>query len=162
QRRQRVLESIDQLLESRDVEVGDYRLLHARRQLLAGIGQLRAEREQVALDRDQLGADRRIERRGAHQAQPRVQLVDLAVRLGPGVVLARPGTVEERRLARIAGSRVDFHQRIMASKRAGTLSIPASPDRRRFRQRLLAWYRRHGRDLPWRKTDDPYHILVSE
>ncbi len=24
------------------------------------------------------------------------------------------------------------------------------------------WYRRHGRDLPWRKTDDPYHILVSE
>jgi A/G-specific adenine glycosylase len=28
--------------------------------------------------------------------------------------------------------------------------------------RLLTWYRRHGRDLPWRKTDDPYHILVSE
>jgi A/G-specific adenine glycosylase len=42
------------------------------------------------------------------------------------------------------------------------LAIPAPPDRRRFRTRLLAWYRRHGRDLPWRKTDDPYHILVSE
>ena len=42
------------------------------------------------------------------------------------------------------------------------LPIPAPPDRRRFRQRLLTWYRRHGRDLPWRKTDDPYHILVSE
>jgi A/G-specific adenine glycosylase len=27
---------------------------------------------------------------------------------------------------------------------------------------VLAWYRKHGRDLPWRKTDDPYHILVSE
>jgi A/G-specific adenine glycosylase len=40
--------------------------------------------------------------------------------------------------------------------------IPRPPDRRRFRQRLLTWYRRHGRDLPWRKTDDPYHILVSE
>ena len=40
--------------------------------------------------------------------------------------------------------------------------IPAPPDRRRFRQRLLTWYRRHGRDLPWRKTSDPYHILVSE
>src|SRR5947207_15651087 len=50
----------------------------------------------------------------------------------------------------------------MASKRARTLPIPAPPSRRRFRQRLLAWYRRHGRDLPWRKTDDPYHILVSE
>src|SRR6476660_4523301 len=42
------------------------------------------------------------------------------------------------------------------------LPLPAPPDRRRFRQRLLTWYRRHGRDLPWRKTDDPYHILVSE
>jgi A/G-specific adenine glycosylase len=27
---------------------------------------------------------------------------------------------------------------------------------------LLAWYGVHGRDLPWRKTSDPYHILVSE
>jgi A/G-specific adenine glycosylase len=27
---------------------------------------------------------------------------------------------------------------------------------------LLAWYGANGRDLPWRKTDDPYHILVSE
>src|SRR5215471_14814092 len=42
------------------------------------------------------------------------------------------------------------------------LPMPAPPDRRRFRRRLLAWYRRHGRDLPWRKTSDPYHILVSE
>jgi A/G-specific adenine glycosylase len=42
------------------------------------------------------------------------------------------------------------------------LPIPVPADRRRFRQRLLTWYGRHGRDLPWRKTDDPYHILVSE
>jgi len=27
---------------------------------------------------------------------------------------------------------------------------------------LLAWYARHGRDLPWRLTRDPYAILVSE
>ena len=47
-------------------------------------------------------------------------------------------------------------------KNAQVLPIPPPPDRRRFRQRLLTWYRRHGRDLPWRKTDDPYHILVSE
>jgi A/G-specific adenine glycosylase len=43
-----------------------------------------------------------------------------------------------------------------------TPSIPAPPDRRRFRTRLLTWYGKHGRDLPWRRTDDPYHILVSE
>jgi len=47
-------------------------------------------------------------------------------------------------------------------KKARALPVPAPPDRRRFRQRLLTWYGHHGRDLPWRKTDDPYHILVSE
>ena len=46
--------------------------------------------------------------------------------------------------------------------RRPSLAIPVPADRRRFRQRLLAWYRRHGRDLPWRNTSDPYHILVSE
>ena len=40
--------------------------------------------------------------------------------------------------------------------------LPAPAARQRFRRRLLAWYRANGRDLPWRKTDDPYHILVSE
>jgi A/G-specific adenine glycosylase len=32
----------------------------------------------------------------------------------------------------------------------------------KFRRRLLSWYRRQGRDLPWRRTRDPYAILVSE
>ena len=32
----------------------------------------------------------------------------------------------------------------------------------KFRRRLLSWYRRHGRDLPWRRIRDPYAILVSE
>jgi len=27
---------------------------------------------------------------------------------------------------------------------------------------LLAWFRENGRDLPWRRTTDPYAILVSE
>jgi A/G-specific adenine glycosylase len=30
------------------------------------------------------------------------------------------------------------------------------------REQLLAWYTDHGRDLPWRRTRDPYAILVSE
>lgn len=33
---------------------------------------------------------------------------------------------------------------------------------RRFRTRLLRWFRRNGRDLPWRRTRDPYRIVVSE
>lgn len=31
-----------------------------------------------------------------------------------------------------------------------------------FRQTLLAWYDRAGRDLPWRRDHDPYHVWVSE
>jgi len=29
-------------------------------------------------------------------------------------------------------------------------------------RRILSWYRRNGRPLPWRQTRRPYHILVSE
>jgi A/G-specific adenine glycosylase len=32
----------------------------------------------------------------------------------------------------------------------------------RARQKLLAWYRKNRRDLPWRRTKDPYAIWVSE
>jgi A/G-specific adenine glycosylase len=31
-----------------------------------------------------------------------------------------------------------------------------------LRQRLLAWFSRHKRDLPWRGVDDPYAIWISE
>jgi A/G-specific adenine glycosylase len=31
-----------------------------------------------------------------------------------------------------------------------------------FRRSLLSWYRQNQRDLPWRRTADPYAILVSE
>jgi A/G-specific adenine glycosylase len=30
------------------------------------------------------------------------------------------------------------------------------------RRRLLRWYRRHARDLPWRRSRDPYAVWVSE
>src|SRR4051812_21353102 len=54
-------------------------------------------------------------------------------------------------------------------------SIPERPSRpprggelreagsgRRFQRNLLRWFDRAGRDLPWRRTRDPYRILVSE
>ena len=40
--------------------------------------------------------------------------------------------------------------------------LPAAADARDFSRRLRAWFRRNGRDLPWRQTRDPYRILVSE
>ena len=47
-------------------------------------------------------------------------------------------------------------------RKARERPVPLPAERQAFRRRLLAWYERHGRDLPWRKTSDPYHILVSE
>ena len=31
-----------------------------------------------------------------------------------------------------------------------------------FSDAVLAWWREHGRDLPWRRTRDPYALLVAE
>jgi A/G-specific adenine glycosylase len=40
--------------------------------------------------------------------------------------------------------------------------LPSAGWKQAFRRRLLSWYRRHARDLPWRQTRDPYSIWVSE
>jgi A/G-specific adenine glycosylase len=39
---------------------------------------------------------------------------------------------------------------------------PAGDWRSRFRRRLLAWYGRHARELPWRRDRDPYRVWISE
>lgn len=41
-------------------------------------------------------------------------------------------------------------------------TLPPDSVTRSFQRRLLAWYRGNGRKLPWRRTRDPYRILVSE
>jgi A/G-specific adenine glycosylase len=40
--------------------------------------------------------------------------------------------------------------------------MPGSNDILRMRHELLEWYHRNKRDLPWRRTQDPYAIWVSE
>ena len=40
--------------------------------------------------------------------------------------------------------------------------LPSKDQSAAFGKRLRAWYRRNHRDLPWRKTRDPYRVLVSE
>jgi A/G-specific adenine glycosylase len=47
------------------------------------------------------------------------------------------------------------------SNRSADAPIDAARSRR-FGALLRRWFRKHGRDLPWRKTRDPYHVLVSE
>jgi A/G-specific adenine glycosylase len=55
------------------------------------------------------------------------------------------------------------YDRAVAKRRPRRAPGASDPTRRRrFRRALLAWYARHRRDLPWRHTRDPYHVLVSE
>ena len=50
-----------------------------------------------------------------------------------------------------------------SGERPHPASVEVTPEfRRRFQRRVVDWYRRHGRDLPWRRTSDPYHVAVSE
>jgi len=48
-----------------------------------------------------------------------------------------------------------------SKKGKGAAYLP-EPDLACFRKRLLDWYHREGRRLPWRQTRDPYRIWVSE
>ncbi len=50
----------------------------------------------------------------------------------------------------------------MAKKTAPPQRIAHPTTIRAFQRRLVSWYRTNGRDLPWRRTRDPYAILVSE
>ena len=45
---------------------------------------------------------------------------------------------------------------------ATTSPLPSPARARALQTRLLAWYADNRRDLPWRRTTDPYAILVSE
>jgi A/G-specific adenine glycosylase len=52
------------------------------------------------------------------------------------------------------------------AKKSSTTQVCGKPPTPTWKQtlvrRLLAWYRRNRRDLPWRRTSDPYRIWVSE
>ena len=52
----------------------------------------------------------------------------------------------------------------MARRSGAAAAVPTLDRRRRdtFGRRLRAWYRANARDLPWRRTRDPYRVLVSE
>ena len=62
-----------------------------------------------------------------------------------GVAKSRPGVLEMPRASEKSAEHPSHRLRSASVKR-----------------RLLAWFAAHGRDLPWRRTRDPYAILVSE
>jgi A/G-specific adenine glycosylase len=71
-----------------------------------------------------------------------------------------PRAGQARRAPAAAGGSRDARPRGASALRPADL-VP--PERyREFGRRLRAWYRANCRDLPWRRTRDPYRVLVSE
>ena len=48
------------------------------------------------------------------------------------------------------------------SKASGRKSEIGVPRRREIQEAVLSWYENNARDLPWRRTRDPWRVLVSE
>src|SRR5580692_8643956 len=46
--------------------------------------------------------------------------------------------------------------------RAVSIVVLSTPEIGKFRRTLLTWFAARKRDLPWRRTKDPYHIWLSE
>jgi len=58
--------------------------------------------------------------------------------------------------------RTDDPMQHPAKSRTRGTPLPSPRAIAAFRRAVYAHYRAHGRDLPWRATNDPYHIVVSE
>jgi A/G-specific adenine glycosylase len=64
--------------------------------------------------------------------------------------------------AAIAGAMVRAAFAFVVREMRSSRPAPSAATIRCFQRLLLAWYRANGRPLPWRRTRDPYRILVSE
>jgi A/G-specific adenine glycosylase len=176
------IEEVDPVFQALDIVAGHGRLRDAMRHLAAGICQTRTDSEQIPLNplehRRQPGiaADR------TDETQPRVEFVDLAVCGDSRIGFRDTLSTKESGFTAVAGLGVDFHptsiggfvqdefsmssgrraRKVTTTTKRSPQQVPLPAARQRFRRRLLEWYRQYGRDLPWRQTRDPYHILVSE
>src|SRR5438874_3126820 len=59
-------------------------------------------------------------------------------------------------------SEADLSSSAARSRRHATGSLGSNRDERALRRALAIWFRKNQRDLPWRRTHDPYAVLVSE
>ncbi|HEV3080057.1 MAG TPA: A/G-specific adenine glycosylase [Gemmataceae bacterium] len=53
-------------------------------------------------------------------------------------------------------------QKAHIKKRVMPGDLPSASERHKIQRRLLSWFARSQRDLPWRRDRDPYRIWVSE
>jgi A/G-specific adenine glycosylase len=65
--------------------------------------------------------------------------------------------------ARMTPTSANSREGKRSDRKPAGLKVTIDPRLRvEFGRRLRAWYRANARDLPWRRTRDAYHVLVSE
>ena len=103
------LQMVDRLFEPGDVVVAEHRFFNPRGDSVTRVGELGAEREQIALNREEQVGDFGRDAQRACDAQPRIQLVDFTVRIHARVRLRDARAIKQPRLTRIARLGVDAH-----------------------------------------------------
>ena len=74
------------------------------------------------------------------------------------VALGRAVVIESIRIAAGAVGWWNWEQMSLGKQ----LEVGRRNQSKDFRRRLLGWYDRHARDLPWRESRDPYRVWLSE
>lgn len=136
----RYAEAVAGLTEERDVELAD---------LEARIGELSATLEDLT------------PRIAALSWRPRPGDREGRGRDGPRPVPPSPPRPPRSRVAAVCYAVAHGHPGGTAMSGADPV-LPSARRIRALRSQLLGWYAENRRDLPWRRTDDPYAVLVSE
>ncbi|MBI4267825.1 MAG: DNA glycosylase [Chloroflexi bacterium] len=48
------------------------------------------------------------------------------------------------------------------ARESALVNMPTARDVAAFRAGLIHWFKKHGRDFPWRRTADPFRLLIAE
>ena len=91
------------------------------------------------------------------------RIPSLTIIVGPLAAVNSEGLCGSGALPRLDGAEPRPHTvRVTVQSRMLPRPTGCVTDLSRFRRALLRWYDEHRRNLPWRKTRDPYRIWLSE
>jgi A/G-specific adenine glycosylase len=77
-------------------------------------------------------------------------------------VVVETGVVSSPANGKKSAKRIESARQNTSRKITGIVGTTGAKNSPAFRRALLTWYDEHRRDLPWRKTRDPYAIWISE
>src|SRR6476660_4813002 len=77
-------------------------------------------------------------------------------------MIATPGAIDGSDVVYSRGLYPSMRVRSKSSRSTADSPLPSASWTTSLRRALNAWFRREQRDLPWRRTRDPYAVWLSE